>query len=594
MLRSSRVFLLSLSFEAMALTTLDALEARLEGSRTAGSTRRLTSVDGSTDSCKGFAQPGVPFFISPKHDGVRLISSPHDAGRPVATSAGKVPHGSTCFSRYGRPIYGLFWIERELAMLRALCRDDTLVLDGELYIHRTATDREKLKASTPTSAASRKSKRLRGGPRSSTEPSFDDFKTGFLAVSALVHRLRGSTAQLATEADVLQYVALLPQFCLFDVPSYRPLPHSRPVTLNGHPLAKGQVDELERLWKQSLKNLGLRDVEDLRCIPNVTPFSQRLRTLHFLAELLHQGVRSPLLQVAYLNASPVPTIKSSHAAGTTPAELLPAYRGGHYVKMIPYHLARSIADAKGRLLPHFIAQGYEGAVIRTSSNLYEMREKRRGTVLELATVPSSARDPAPVRPPPGTHPPPPAGGSREAVCEADVRVAQVAADRAKLLSRRSLTAVKLLPFHDKEYPVLRPLLKEPSTNPRTRQLASIPLTEAFPDGGTDLVKKDPSTAGTGDGKPRTLTFYGLQCLSENGRVFNVSIPKMSAEKQEALLQHLLAAGRDNGGRSRGRGSGSASCLTGLYVTVKYSTLTEHGVPRFGTVKAIRGGKGWFL
>lgn len=36
-----------------------------------------------------------------------------------------------------------------------------------------------------------------------------------------------------------------------------------------------------------------------------------------------------------------------------------------------------------------------------------------------------------------------------------------------------------------------------------------------------------------------VAFYGLQCVAENGRVFNVSLPKMSAEQQQMLLTHLL-------------------------------------------------------
>lgn len=36
-----------------------------------------------------------------------------------------------------------------------------------------------------------------------------------------------------------------------------------------------------------------------------------------------------------------------------------------------------------------------------------------------------------------------------------------------------------------------------------------------------------------------VAFYGLQCVAENGRVFNVSLPKMTAEQQEMLLTHLL-------------------------------------------------------
>ena len=122
-------------------------------------------VDKST-APKPAQQYQGPFFISPKHDGIRLISQPG------------LDRTFTCFSRFGKPVFGMHWIEQELATLRRLSMDPTLCVDGELYLH----DRES------TSATS----------------------NGFQLVNGLVNRVRGKKSALTTDA-VLEHCPTLPK-----------------------------------------------------------------------------------------------------------------------------------------------------------------------------------------------------------------------------------------------------------------------------------------------------------------------------------------------------------------------------------------------
>ncbi|GET86655.1 DNA ligase, putative [Leishmania tarentolae] len=136
----------------------------------------------------------------------------------------------TCYSRYGRPIYGLFWIEEELSLLRTLCGDPSLIIDGELYLHRTDMDASPAGQEDQASTPDGKKKSVRtalpssdaGGARPPPSRA-NNFHSGFLAVSALVTRLRNPTCKCTSEEDVLEYVPSLPRLCVFDVPSYSPM-----------------------------------------------------------------------------------------------------------------------------------------------------------------------------------------------------------------------------------------------------------------------------------------------------------------------------------------------------------------------------------
>ncbi|CAG9570167.1 putative DNA ligase [Leishmania major strain Friedlin] len=745
----------------MALSTLDILEQRLLAAGLGGTTntaatpKSLVAPSASSnyseadkaDQLKWFSSSvNAPFFISPKHDGVRLISyvspttatgppSAQQASSKTKTGAATVapPPLMTCYSRYGRPIYGLFWIEEELRLLRALCGDASLIIDGELYLHQTDMDASRGGREGRANASDgRKRKPARTALPSSDADGVNSFNTGFLAVSALVNRFRSSTFRCASKESVLKYVPSLPRLCVFDVPSYNPCANPlAPPTRNAptaisaasrlHVETKASVKydgspqqvlaELQRVRGNVTDALRLNDVEQLRIVPNVTPFSQRLRTMHYLFELLSRGMKSPVLRQHFCPTSSrmcgAPTtrpIRNCRKHTPTAAQVQPPHsgigqhHGGHFVSRIPYQLVKSLEDTTQRMLPMYLDAGYEGAVIRAPVNTYDFKEKTKGTLaalvapllratettktrrgrhlrgtstgageasgrrarnraallLSLNTGPvlgaatplmvHAYRGDAPRREPMQPILPSDAGLTDAELDVLDVvAVGRRAVLQSAKLPQRSMTAVKVLTYHDREYPILRPLLKEPSKNPRTRELVSIPRSHVralgYPikrstdtalsdgDGATTLTPATPrcgkkktksmnhaTTAGQG-----SAVFYGLQCLAENGLVFNTSLPKMTLAQQKTLLQHLLSAGRDP--MREGREAASATMktphnkrsnaeapyggaahpspskivsLTGLYATVKFSTLTEHGLPRFGSIKAIRGGKGWFM
>lgn len=745
MFRSCARALQSLPFVPMALSTLDTLKQRMEAMQprltdtpkasrsltkkaaaaaaatSAAPTTAMTTTVGGTkrrDQLQWFsAQCPSPFFISPKHDGVRLISYVPPSARSDAQAKSRsatsrtssstldvnVRHGMTCYSRYGRPIYGLFWIEEELRLLRAVCGDALLIVDGELYLHQTHMDRMPTpspragNAARKSPAKSHKASRTKKdgvGTTSAAAPSpsssAETFKTGFLAVSALVHRLRGSSSQCATEEDILHYVPTLPHLCVFDIPSYSPCADalsavhlssasawpqraSAPAGLKGTSVKEQRAitAELQRVRHDVMHHLGIRDVEQLRVVPNTTPFSQRLRTMHFLFLLLESAMASPVLCRHFCPSQLSRPGRPPAAHG----EVAMQYQGGRFIRRIPYELATSLEDATQRILPLYLRHHYEGAVLRSPMNTYDFKEKRNGVIAALvapllrANPPASSpggrqkrlqgqalrgkrdRDvlflscgglcptsatgksrPLMVRAYPNgstsVEPLAPVTPATAPLTESErdavdaVTMGESAVRRAKQLPTRSETAVKVLAYQDREYAILRPLLKEPSKNPNTRVLVSIPRSAVSALGypikpDTDTMEEEKGS-GKGEGGAATpprkkslkavaavadspvVVFYGLQCLADNGLVFNVSMPKLTLAQQKALLNHLLAAGKRSPShsdlaKSKGKATGQRmASLTGLYATVKFSTLTEHGLPRFGTVKAIRGGKGWFM
>jgi hypothetical protein len=780
MFRRCRCTLLSLPFVPMALSTLDTLQRRMEAAnldtlpstanrRTSKESNEVVTFsvggDKKADQLQWFSPHSPsPFFISPKHDGVRLISyvpptttdtsAKHvSQARSAATRMAGASHSSdvdgsvmTCYSRYGRPIYGLFWIEEELRLLRALCGDAALIVDGELYLHQSLMNAASLPATQTKANHHTRKAPLSALPATNhdgatavadTNSSAETFKTGFLAVSALVHRLRGPSLQSATVKDILQYVPALPRLCVFDVPSYSPCsnpladlaastpaewPQRAPATLNSGVSGKTQrvvMAELQRVRREVMEGLGIHDVEQLRVVPNTTPFSQRLRAMNFLFQLLETAMASPVLcahfcpsrtQCGDLTEDPTAgqaTKRTRRAKDATAPAL--TYHGGRFVSRIPYHLVTSLEETQQRVLPTYLRHHFEGAVIRSPVNTYDFKEKRKGTIAALV-APLLRADPTAAAaghggrksalrghqkglsrtirgkrdrtalllslggggggegkmesPTPGgktlmvraySNGPPsvetlspvdPADvvlseGERDAVDA--VEAGELAVRRARQLPTRSLSAVKILTYQDREYAILRPLLKEPSKNPNTRVLVSIPRTSVsalgYPIKPDVDAEADAKLTDNTDGEHKTarasaaqrktrksakgaasappagsdvVVFYGLQCLAENGLVFNVSMPKLTLTQQRALLNHLLAAGKHSsssiGGRSKAKKPSSSplhkagekskgqkmASLTGLYATVKFSTLTEHGLPRFGTVKAIRGGKGWFM
>lgn len=617
MLRKCSVCRLTLPFEPMALTTLDFLNSQLQKSP-----QQLAQEEGIDAFKSGH------IFISPKHDGVRVVSyvdvSRSSTQKSIPIHLGMQKCGDlveynqslkTCFSRHGRPIWGMQWIEQELHLLRALSGDPYLVVDGELYLHKDVESTHDHKKIGKNNCAPVK-KRKESNSAAFSAPPDTQLMTGFLAVASLVHRLRGKL-QNPTLQDVLQYVPALPLYCLFDVASYSPrkLFFTCPQGAKSSAHNKLVLNELKKLQAWCLRENAVTDIRTLQIVPNVTPFSSRLRTLAFFASLLRYGKESKILSSAFCPwyekaRTSAPRSLSEDRKSVTLCST--SYLGGRFVKIIPYSLCNSLQDAQAHFLPTFIERGFEGAVIRTPLNVYAMREKRKGILSSIVTAGclplksdvkaevKKVKESSSISKSSLTS----VGMKRLQLEQAYVRESAairkgllgVAIQRGKKLPRRSPTAVKLLLYKDDEFQVLKPLFKEPSLNPRTRQLAAVLKSEIDPN---EKVKKSITSSATsahvkrkgdelssqGEMKgqhPEKVSFFGLQCLASNGRVFNVTLPKLDMEKQVQLLRHLQEVPKRK------------KSLTGLYVTVKYSTLTEHGIPRFGTVKAIRGGKGWFL
>lgn len=249
-----------------------------------------------------------PFFISPKHDGIRLVSCPG------------IVDSYTCFSRFGKPVFGLHWVEDELRHLRRLSMDPNLCVDGELYLHDTD--------STVGTAS------------------------GFQLVNGLVNRVRGRKT-VTTTNDALEHCPVLPQFCVFDLVQYQP-----PVELSA---AIQKLSKQEQLLVGNCMKLGgLGDLRTLAVKPNETGFLQRLRTLNFLFNLLAASAAAKQRDKPLeMTATPKP-----HKFSTL------QYKGGKSVQLIPYRMIPSLLTAREEMKT-FVHTGYEGLVARTASNVYQ-------------------------------------------------------------------------------------------------------------------------------------------------------------------------------------------------------------------------------
>lgn len=260
------------------------------------------------------------YFVSPKHDGIRVVS--------YAVEGKTTPASITCFSRFGRPLRGLFWIEDELQTLRSLSRDMSLCVDGELYIHPKLL---------PSGG---------GGERS------EHAVYGFQEVCGLITRLRGGApSQLPkTTSEVLRLVPELPHYCVFDVVTYTPPSLARAE-------AHGTLHDAMTLCNVS--NLAQMTVS-----PGRTPFLQRLRTLSFLFTLLQMQHTAANGKSDELAAADRPRFSN-----------LLEYKGGKYIHLIPYERIQSVADGGQYALHKFHKLGYEGVVLRTAMNPYSATVK---------------------------------------------------------------------------------------------------------------------------------------------------------------------------------------------------------------------------
>lgn len=537
-----------------------------------------------------------PYFVSPKHDGVRCISfgAALAAGVSVTPSAsasfaGALPKNwasmlvwqrmqytrkrlqivqggrgrqppqqlYTCFTRFGRPIVGLRWIEAELQQLRDVCGDANLVLDGELYLHRSDIQRGKLSvegqlARTHATAAVDTANFIYGEVKpGGAAKAAEDVRglaaqaaslnaghaarqallrqqTGFQQVSAVVTSLRGGLgdrrdeqASSASSTSILDLIATLPRMCVFDVVSYTP-----------PPAPTGP------LMRRAMALHNVTHLSSLTVTPNRTPFIQRLRTLVFLFTLLsmqHQHLHSKQQpqQVATPTAIAAPPVPSSADRRRHPTSDAAKdgygffYRGGRYVQVVPYAAVNGLEEVTQQWLPRYLKARYEGAVVRTALNVYSATWKRR-----------SSR-----------------AGTSAGVFSKHKRRSAV--------GHRSPTAAKLLPVSDSEFVVTRVLFK---SKPQAAS-ASKAKTRSSP----------PVSSGRSARAP-----YGLQCMTDRGVAFRVTLDTMAAEHRQTFL--AAVAKRET----------KRSGMVGLFVTLHYPSLTSRGVPRFPKIKGLRGGKGWFL
>lgn len=315
-----------LPFHPMALGAIKSMKQIFESPPTSAA-RKKSLLELPVQERTEFDSPLL--FASPKHDGIRLITFTEDRSkedlakkskRTKTQQSSNIDPMVTCYSRFGRPLRGLFWIERELKLLRELSGDPHLSLDGELYIHSNAL-------SDATAAIK---------PPYPWELNGTD---GFSLVSGLLQRFRGNRHKLPkTRQELLKVTPIIPNYRLFDIISYTPSPE---ILSGDHSVRVKNVREAALAESQT------PSMSCLSVSPNHTPFVQRLRTLNFLLSLLrhHQKI--------------YPT--------TT-----------RFIESVTYKSIPSIA-ASQLVLKEFTDSGFEGAVIRTSLNRYHATPRKSGS-----------------------------------------------------------------------------------------------------------------------------------------------------------------------------------------------------------------------
>lgn len=180
------------------------------------------------------------------------------------------------------------------------------------------------------------------------------------------------------------------------------------------------------------------------------------------------------------------------------------------VKFVPHLPASDVAKARQHLRS-FLALGYEGAVMRTFENKYEV-------------------------------------------------------------GVRSKSMIKLVPWHDTEFRVLR--FRLGAAGRQLVKASSSPESRAATVSKRGAAKKRPAAAkgGTQD------VIRSVECISTNGTLFSAHVGVNAATARMWLEK--TSNGED---------------VAGVYATVRYPRMTGRGIPRFGVVKALRGKSGqWFL
>jgi hypothetical protein len=142
--------------------------------------------------------------------------------------------------------------------------------------------------------------------------------------------------------------------------------------------------------------------------------------------------------------------------------------------------------------------------------------------------------------------------------------------------KRSDTMIKLVPWHDTEYRVLRLIIGHRPVAAVSRKLSPKRSTRSK---ATVKSKSKQQNKGVATNPKRRLTVKMVECITKNGTVFRAHVGVSHEVRQE----WMKTAARSPKG------------YLGVYATVRYPRLTPRGVPRFGVVKAMRGRSGqWFL
>lgn len=552
----------------------------------------MSQTPSSSSSSSLLSQYHPPYFLSPKLDGVRCISadvtalSAHkrswDDGQEAtaAPTIGAFAHHKaapfSCYSRFGSPLPTFPHIEQELSVLRHLSGDSGLCLDGELYLHDDQAMLELEDTSSPasakTSSSSSSSQGINGGEMSyvklpqsvkalvskrlnkKSSDSHINFThgAGYRRTKELLGRLQfnpnlvhelsweGKSPMAPQTTPTTHFKCPThPRYCVFDVISYIP---------PSHPTCP--------LMAHVMVATGINSLATLQCDPYRTSFISRARTLVFLFTLLQAytvllaakggdgdaSLRNIASSKALSNnrpsvmAYPAPVIKrllsdysfsGKDGSGLFPspsrqAPSLPLaplhFRGGSFVKLVPYTCITNLSDAPNKVLPRYLSHRFEGAVVRTALNVY-------------LTAPDKT-----------------AGSKRVGRSKGDTH----SESGKSALSVRSPTAVKLLPYFDKEYLVLRIAMERPMVNGRIKAMLTSVL-----------------------------------CTTDCGKPFKVNVSHLP-EAERAELCKALVGSQGHMVNTYRKAVNVDQSVIGSYVTLQFAATNKNQIPLNAVVKGVRG------
>ena len=532
-------------------------------------------------------------------------------------------------------------------MLRALAGDEGLTLDGELYLHDdqalplSATDDRPSSSPSPSggeaSAAGgeesitfahgsgyRRLKEALGklqhglddaaavrsffaSPAAVSSGASDGAKQRFFSPLPLSAAARGGGGggKKASSGVVAPPFPYYPRLCVFDVVSYVP-PAVPTCPLMAHVMVLTGVGRLSAL----------------ACSPSETPFLMRARTLIFLFTLLQAYIALTSTSSSSLSGGKAKGLASSSSSSSTPSVSMafpaPAieailkehafgaaaaagggggggggggddagsaeggrggvaapqrllhplrYRGGHFVKLVPYAVCPALEEAPSLWLPRYLAARYEGAVVRTAMNTYAARGWGHSAAASGTNASSSS--------------------------STALSLPGASTSSAAAAAQRSPTAVKLLPYFDKEYMVLR-YTSSSDDDERGGSSSSSPFSSA------PSAEEGPMLA-------------SVVCCTERGTPFTVDATGLCDAERRALYSALSGDEGSDVGRRGGRkgtqteaaaAAATEGCAIGAFVTLQYALLRavsgrglrgREMVPVGAVIKGVRGrDKGTFM